>query len=746
MFSPLSHDDPERLGDYGLLARLGTGGMGTVYLGRSSEGRVAALKTLHTRTAADPAFRTRFRLETDAARVIGGRYGAQVFDADPAAETPWLATEYVIGPPLDEAVRVSGPFPEAAVRALGALLCEALAQLHRSDVVHRDLKPSNIMVTAVGPKVIDFGIAHAIGDERLTRTGTAAGTPAFMSPEQAMGTDHTPAGDVFALAGVLVYAATGRGPFGAGQAADLLYRVRYAAPDLTGVPAGLLPVLRRCLEKEPEKRPTTADLRAELAAPQAKGHVTSEPGPITAAGAEDFAALLPQPVLAEIAQRATAVWQVEPRRLAAPADVETVPLGSPRMSRRRLLTVAAGTAFGIAAAGSGVWAWADRRRGGAPVPAPATADGSQPKWNLVWQVAASYTDPRVPPAPFLLDGLVVVGAFGMRGLEPRTGKALWPDYPDAYFAHLTATDGRQLYTVDHATELTPLTVSRVDPATGATGDPFIELEDYRAALYGTQALCATADMIYAVAGQGAHPADSTEHDHFYDGQSWYLLGLDVRSAQKLWEVPLPARPNGSTRMYVLSAQVSGDRLVLVQQSADGGTELAVHDRHTGRALWRRGLDGGLPPDSRAHLAVDDERVYPSSGRLQALNLRDGTVAWQYQGSRTGAAYGPPTVADGVVYALEEGRGLVALDAASGAPRWTEDRYGATAADLATPPVVGFAYVYRQSPAGLVATDIRKGAGSRPVKAARAEHHYFAHRPSRRLIALGANYAAAYPLL
>ncbi|WP_232542696.1 serine/threonine-protein kinase [Streptomyces sp. QHH-9511] len=236
MLSPLTHDDPAAIATYRLLARLGSGGMGTVYLARSPGGRTVALKTVHARLAADPAFRTRFRLETDAARIIGARHGAAVVDADPLAETPWLATEYVLGPPLDDAVALAGPLPEPTVRALGAALAGGLAQLHSSDVVHRDLKPSNVLVTAYGPKIIDFGIARAAGDDHLTRTGAAAGTPAFMSPEQAGGQEHTPAGDVFALAGVLVFAATGHGPFGTGAPADLLYRVRYADPDLTGLP------------------------------------------------------------------------------------------------------------------------------------------------------------------------------------------------------------------------------------------------------------------------------------------------------------------------------------------------------------------------------------------------------------------------------------------------------------------------------------------------------------------------------
>ncbi|WP_138905756.1 serine/threonine-protein kinase, partial [Streptomyces albidochromogenes] len=290
MPTPLTHDDPQTLGGYRLIARLGSGGMGTVYLARTAGGRRVALKTVHARIASDPAFRTRFRLETDAARVIGGLHGAAVFDADPLAETPWMATEYVLGPPLDDAVSLCGPLPEPSVRALGAALCGALSQLHRSDVVHRDLKPSNVMITAYGPKIIDFGIARALGDDRLTRTGTAAGTPAYMSPEQATGLEHTPAGDVFALAGVLVFAAAGHGPFGAGRPADLLYRVRYADPDLSGVPASLAPVLAGCLHKDPARRPTTGELVARLH----DGH-------------GEFADHLPPPLLGEISRRAAEV-------------------------------------------------------------------------------------------------------------------------------------------------------------------------------------------------------------------------------------------------------------------------------------------------------------------------------------------------------------------------------------------------------------------------------------------------------
>ncbi|MFC7794471.1 protein kinase domain-containing protein [Streptomyces cinereoruber] len=726
MLSPLSHDDPHRIGAHRLIARLGSGGMGTVYLARSDAGRTAALKTMHAHIATDPGFRTRFRLEVDAARVIGPVHGARVFDADPLAETPWLATEYVLGPPLDDAVALAGPLPEPAVRALGALLCAALGRLHASEVVHRDLKPSNIMVTADGPKVIDFGIARAIGDDRLTRAGTTAGTPAFMSPEQATGQEHAPAGDVFALAGVLVFAATGHGPFGTGQHADLVYRVRYAEPDLTGVPPALLPVLARCLAKDPADRPTTAGLAALL-----------DPGP------DAFATRLPEPLLGEIVRRVGAVRHALPRRLPAPPDhalAETRPGDAPAgPSRRKLLLLGGGSVLGAAAIGGGVWA--QSRPGDTSAQQPPAP--KQPKWDLLWQVPTASVVLSFPPAPLVLDGLVVVGENGVKGLDPVTGKPKWSD-PDVYFRRKVATDGRKLYAADGLlTDTAPLGVFTVDPATGENGTPFGTFEDMPGNLYGTQLLCATGDAVYLTGGRS--PRRTTEAA-FREGQRWFLLAVDVLSGRKLWEVPLPARQDGSDRLHFLSARVSGGHLVLVQQAGDGGLRLAVHDARTGEALWDRPLDGDRdrPVFDRAHLAVDDRHVYPSAGGLVALRLADGKQAWRFDGNAPGARFGPPAVGEDTVYAVEEGRGAVALDAATGRVRWAEKGRAVTGADLDVPPVVGPVHLYSRSSTGLVASDLRTGAVSRPFKAARAR--YFAHVPAGRLIAVGDEYTAAYPLV
>ncbi|MCY0924957.1 serine/threonine-protein kinase [Streptomyces sp. H27-H1] len=293
--------DAERIGRYRLLARLGTGGMGQVYLGRAEDPtpgtgtdpgtgaaagastrtrpprtgtRTAAVKLIHPHLAAQPNFRTRFRREAEAARLVGGDWTVAVLDADPDAEIPWLATAYIAGPSLRQAVgRDFGPLPAGSLRVLGEGLSYALQDIHRAGLVHRDLKPGNILLTADGPRVIDFGIARALGasaDPALTQTGELLGSPGFLAPEQINGTPATPACDVFGLGAVLAYAATGKLPFGdpdqPGGIAALLLRVAEAEPDLADVPAELRDVVRACLRKEPAARPTPGEVAERLTA------------------------------------------------------------------------------------------------------------------------------------------------------------------------------------------------------------------------------------------------------------------------------------------------------------------------------------------------------------------------------------------------------------------------------------------------------------------------------------------------
>jgi hypothetical protein len=265
----LQPSDPRLSGPYRLIGRLGAGGMGRVFLGVSAAGRPVAVKIIHAELAADPEFRARFSVEVAAARKVSGLFTALVADADVDAPVPWLATAYVNGPSLSEAVRDRGPLSAASLLALAAGLAKSLSAIHAAGVVHGDLKPSNVLLALDGPRVIDFGISQAAEAAPLARSGLVVGTPSFMSPEQAAGQAVGSRSDVFSLGTVLAFAATGRRPFGSGQAAAVLDRVVRGAPDLRGTPPEVLPLIERCLAKDPAGRPAAAGLLGEVTAAQA---------------------------------------------------------------------------------------------------------------------------------------------------------------------------------------------------------------------------------------------------------------------------------------------------------------------------------------------------------------------------------------------------------------------------------------------------------------------------------------------
>jgi protein kinase-like protein len=276
--------DPQLIGPYQLVGRLGAGGMGRVFLGVSAAGRPVAVKVIHARLAADPEFRSRFSIEVAAARKVSGLFTALVVDADVDAPVPWLATAYVAGPSLSESVRERGPLSVPALLSLAASLAKSLTAIHAAGVVHGDLKPSNVLLAPDGPRVIDFGISQAAEVAPLARAGLVVGTPSFMSPEQATGRDVGPLSDVFSLGAVLAYAATGRKPFGTGTAAAVLERVVGGPPDLEDSPPEVRPLIEPCLAKHPGQRPTAAALMAEVTAAQA----ALEPAPSPASRAADL--------------------------------------------------------------------------------------------------------------------------------------------------------------------------------------------------------------------------------------------------------------------------------------------------------------------------------------------------------------------------------------------------------------------------------------------------------------------------
>ena len=365
MVEELSAGDPREVGPYRLTGVLGSGGMGRVFLALSPGGRPVAVKVVKAELAADPEFRARFRREVTAARSVSGLYTAPVVDADLEGPVPWLATAYVDGPSLAQAVSGDGPLPAASLPALAAGLAEALAAIHRGGLVHRDLKPSNILLAADGPRVIDFGISHAAETTTLTVTGQYLGSPGFLSPEQAEGRDVTPATDIFSLGAVLTFAATGAGPFGAGSLPALVYRVVHAAPELDGVPDEIKPLVAQCLAKQPADRPTASALLASLSGFQ--------PGerwlPGLRAGAVADAAPTDPPRTVTAARR------------AAPAD------GAPVTRSRRIRPVvlwpavgaavaAAVTAVTLAVAGGGAGTLQPSAAIGGPGPARVPGGGS----------------------------------------------------------------------------------------------------------------------------------------------------------------------------------------------------------------------------------------------------------------------------------------------------------------------------------------------------------------------------------
>ncbi|WP_433399844.1 serine/threonine-protein kinase [Streptomyces sp. CA-146814] len=321
----LGPDDPHRIGAYRLLARLGEGGMGQVFLARSERGRTVALKLVRRELAEQPEFRARFRQEVRAAHQVGGAWTAPVLDSDTEAPVPWVATGYVAGPSLHRIVSgrpgapvadsgAYGPLPLRSVQLLGSGLAHALQHIHRAGLIHRDLKPSNVLLTIDGPRVIDFGIARALeslADGDLTRTGAMIGSPGFMAPEQVRGERVTTACDVFCLGSVLAYAATGRLPFGAAESGGvhaLMFRITQEDPDLTGVPAELADVVRECLAKDPAARPSTDELLARLGEPQA-----DEPW-------------LPATLIAQLGRHAVGLLDAEdPEAPAVPAATSPAP-------------------------------------------------------------------------------------------------------------------------------------------------------------------------------------------------------------------------------------------------------------------------------------------------------------------------------------------------------------------------------------------------------------------------------------
>ncbi|AZM44976.1 hypothetical protein DMB38_03270 [Streptomyces sp. WAC 06738] len=447
---PGARDAGARVGPYRLVRLLGAGGMGEVHLARADDGRHVALKLVHEELAADPEFRARFRQEAEAARRVLSFFTVPLVAAGPDDPTPWLATQYVPGPSLAQAVAADGPLPPRRLCSLAAALGEALVVVHAAGIVHRDLKPSNVLLADDGPRVIDFGIARAADATALTGTGMAIGTLGYASPEQLVGDGPVgPAGDVYSLGAVLLYAATGRPPYGDAPAATLAYWTVHGTPDLTGVPAELADLVRACLAREPADRPTPAQV---IAAARAAEPPEPEPAERTAERAA--------PEQSPAVSGATTSYPLAPPR--SPASAAPPARGSAgRAGRLRrlaarpaaLAATAATTAAALLAAGflllpesdggqgaAGQGSSSSRTPGGdgddgrtaapepsgpaADSPADVTAAGDRVR---DWRAPVSGTGDRTALVGGWLTGHAAArtDARGTVGLDPGSGDRLW---------------------------------------------------------------------------------------------------------------------------------------------------------------------------------------------------------------------------------------------------------------------------------------------------------------------------------
>ncbi|MFE9449017.1 protein kinase [Streptomyces sp. NPDC006739] len=351
----LGQGDPPRIGAYRLLARLGAGGMGQVYLARSDRGRTVAVKLVREELAAEEEFRARFRQEVRAARRVGGYWTAPVLDADTEAAVPWVATGYVAGPSLQQVVgHDHGALPERSVRILAAGLAHALEDIHAAGIVHRDLKPSNVLITIDGPRVIDFGIARALetpAGDGLTRTGSLVGSPGFMAPEQVRGDRVTAACDVFCLGSVLAYAATGALPFGSADSGvhALMFRIAQEPPDLEGLPEGIADLVRDCLKKDPGARPSLGEILDRTGAED------------TVSGGRSRDPWLPGALVAQLGRHAVRLLEVED-----PEGAEGAEGAGPRAAEERAESGSGSGGVPDPVAGPGGDRMPDRMPGRAP--------------------------------------------------------------------------------------------------------------------------------------------------------------------------------------------------------------------------------------------------------------------------------------------------------------------------------------------------------------------------------------------
>ncbi|AWN31776.1 PQQ-binding-like beta-propeller repeat protein [Streptomyces sp. NEAU-S7GS2] len=684
--------DPAEIGGYPLEARLGSGGMGTVFLARTSSGRRVAIKLIHPQFAADDEFRIRFRQEVAAARQVSGAFTAAVVDAAPEAEQPWMATTYIQGHTLARHIATKGPLSGAELRRLAIGLAEALRDIHRVGVVHRDLKPSNVVLSPEGPRVIDFGISRAMDQQTLTITGRVIGTPPFMSPEQLQAPrDVGPRSDVFSLGTLLAYSATGHGPFDAESPYLAAYQVVHSEPSLEDVPAALRTVVESCLAKEPNGRPSAdellvllRDLPADLGQIDARG-----------VGAGRTRDMVTEHHFATPATPAPATPTITP---AAP-DTGSADTSTGRRLRRRWRPVfAAAVAVTVAAIGGGVAALTAGGFGG-------NSDGD--KGNSLAMQRAALPDGFKPWHETVPGGREDI-PDELRCLAH--GDALFCGGGSVVATRIRARDGSRVWTAK------------------SPGVP----------VNGMHLVGATDDTVlgYRFAAQNA-PQDPRSE----------VVALDAKTGRELWSVPSGAQSTAVTGR-TQDAVVTGSVVVTVDAS---NSRFEARNAHSGQVTWTSSFPAGtqcapvpVGPQLVAMCATNAEvnafavrhpTLYPvdrasgalgrpievngrtvpmgvANGRLLLLQVHmEGTDPAGYNGvtrvdpasrkvtySRWAKTYaGTPGMADGTVYVSGQTGLVTALDPATGRKKWSRQ----TGVEGAAGPVAGAGALYFSSATGRV---------------------------------------------
>ncbi|WP_431038829.1 protein kinase domain-containing protein [Streptomyces sp. P6-2-1] len=682
--------DPAEIGGYVLEARLGSGGMGTVFLARTGSGRPVAIKLIHQQFAADDEFRTRFRQEVAAARRVSGAFTAAVVDAAPDAEQPWMATSYIEGDTLSQHIAAKGPLGGAALRRLAIGLAEALRDIHRVGVVHRDLKPSNVVLSPEGPRVIDFGISRAADQQTLTMTGRIIGTPPFMSPEQLQAPRGVgPRSDVFSLGTLLVYSVTGHGPFDADSPYMTAYQVVHEEPTLDAVPQPLRAVVERCLDKEPERRPSAdellvllRDLPADLGATAGQGE-----GPARTRDARTEHDLTPPTPAAGLADP-----RQDPNPAAPAAEAAAI-------SRRRSLprhwrpALAVAVAVVAIAGGAAVFAsrGADGPAGGTTGRTVAAPGGTLPDGFAPWRTTVKGGQADIPDELRCVarEEAVFCGGGGVVAarLKASDGSRVWtvksPGVPRQGMHLVGATKDTVLGYRFGAPDSAHGEVVAVDADTGRT------LWSVRS---GAQS--------QAVAGRSLDAAVIGSAVVTVDASGSRFEAREAHSGDLAWTSPFPAGtqcapvPLGA-RLLALCASTEEVDALEIRHPA-----LYTVDRASGALGKPLALKGPVVPmgaDGGRLVLLREHREGPAQAGYEGVTLADPDTREVTYSAFAKPYEGTPGIANGTVY-VSSGTGLVtAIDPATGRRKWARQ----TGVEGASGPVAGGGALYFSSATGRV---------------------------------------------